>query len=159
MNQTNAAINFVPLEERRPVVNSSRLGIWCKRRPGRPVSSAIREADALLTRWGEETGGSLYSDAPGWIAETILGRLIRQGPGASAASRHIGELSGELAAVEIAVKSLPSRTRRVVVLWYASGDKFNRTTCMRRLRMPAMEMKWRLRYGREAVAEAVGLGE
>ena len=122
------------------------------RRVGRRVEAALREVDALLATWGEETeaacmGGGLHP----------IARMMRDGQLGAVQSSGPVPLSETSAKVDAAVKILPEPTRDVVTIWYGSGDKFNKTLCLRRLRMPATEFKWRLRHGREQVAEALGI--
>lgn len=120
-------------------------------RIGRPLEAALAEADELLRQWGEETDSAgLYSDR---TPLHPIARMMRDGLYGAPQQSGIAPLSVQSEIVDRAVKLLPSPTRRVISLWYGSSDRFNQTLCLKRLRIPAMEFKWRLRYGREHVFE------
>lgn len=105
----------------------------------------------MLSNWGEETGerhlGGLHP----------IAKMMRDGQYGAVQITGAPPLSQQSAAVDRAVKLLPAPTRRAITAWYGSGDRFNQSLCLRRLRMPAMELKWRLRHGREQVAELLGI--
>lgn len=111
----------------------------------------MAQADALLRQWGEETdSASLYADRNPLHP---IARMMRDGLYGAPQQSGTAPLSLQSEIVDRAVKLLPRSTRRVIAFWYGSSDRFNQTLCLRRLGMGAMEFKWRLRYGREHVAE------
>ena len=122
-----------------------------KRRVGRPVEAAMREVDALLAMWGEET-----EEHFGGCGHPIA-KMMRDGTYGAVQSSGPAPISNQAAAVDRAVKLLPKQTRRAITFWYGSGDRYNQSLCLRHLRMVATEFKWRLRHGREQVAELLGL--
>lgn len=120
-------------------------------RVGRPLTCELAQADALLRQWGEETDGASLYKLPTPLHP--IARIMRDGVYGAAQQSGISPMSAQSQIVDVAVKLLPASTRRVISFWYGSSDRFNQTLCLRRLRIPAMEFKWRLRYGREHVAE------
>lgn len=119
------------------------------RRIGRPLEGAIAEVDALLTLWGEETGGS---GLPTGSTGHPIARMMRDGEYGAVQTQGPPPLSQRSEKTGIAVKLLSKRTRRVVVHWYGSSARFNRSLCLKFTGMSLTEFKWRLRAGREQVA-------
>lgn len=125
---------------------------------GRPLTGPIAVADEWLRQWSAEVA-SYQHRLNGWLPESILGRLARQG--AAAASQPgpgAPTMEDKLVAVDkaVAVISDPKVTK-VVSLWYLSSDRYNQRICAERSGFSDRHFQRLLKSGRECVAQLLGL--
>jgi hypothetical protein len=132
-----------------------------RNKPGRPLKGNLKEVDEALKQWGEETGGDerVIESVSGWPSESLLSRLIREGPdGAGQQGTQRAPLSDKSAAVDLAVQTLRSDVKKAVRAWYRSASRGNRTMCLRALRIHARQFSRLLKRGRALVADVLGIG-
>jgi hypothetical protein len=126
----------------------------------RPLVGRAALVDTVLSSWGDTVGVDADGRV-GWASESIIYRMIRQGPGAAQTGAGAPSMPDQMVAVDKAVRAVKKAiTRRCLRQWYAPKDRRhreNQTICAREAGLSARRFRHHLTAGREEVADILGL--